>query len=324
MKTLKGPAFLALALLGCSDPGALTMDDGKADSAARKSDAHCVVASVLDDGVLEESLASAFDIDRRGSFEGDSDAMVVDISMAKGRAMLGTSLFSKANGDQLSLVAADPADAHPHRTYRIVSDDQTIELKVFTGSGVGTLTVTEKGKQPNHFANLDCRPTAKVPNDDDAHNAANCAGTSFEGGKCRFRNGQLAAAKCCNTTCDVTLLDDGELEESFGPLWDLSADGEPQQDEDATSVAIDWTTEEIHLGTSLFAKRQGDTLGRQPGLESEWQFFTIDGSDGNHYELRIFDTSRLGVVLVKKPADAEPHLLGRLDCRGLTRPALFE
>ena len=320
MSTHRHGVLLLAAVLGCADPSASGPEGGggKADDPAAAGDVACLVVHVLDDNVLEEGLTAVFDIDDRGSLQGDQDGTTVSVSPGEGRARLGHHAFSRSNGDEIETLAS-------HR-YVVTAGDRSFELRVFE-SGLGTLTVAEDGGSPEHFATLDCRAGAKAPNDDAAEGAANCAGTRFESGHCRFDNGQFAEARCCRPSCDVVLVDDGEFEESLGALYDVDTDGAPNVDEDATSLGADlakgtaWS-----IGTMRFTEAGGDAISRQPGLESLFQRWEIDSTEaGVKLEIRIFDQSRLGTITIRGgDGGEEKRPLARLDCRGLTRPSIFE
>ncbi len=293
--------WLVVVLLGCADPSAAPGGggDSKADELEGEASVRCLVAHVLDDGVLEEGLGAVFDIDRRGIFQVDADATTVVVSAE--RARLGRHAFSAADGDTIV-----PTETGA----RITSGDETFEIHVFP-EGLGVLAVDDR-----HIATLDCRAGAVAPTDDDSAPAANCAGASFWSDACRHRSGQFAASICCQAACAVTILDDDSvLEEGLGAVYAIDADGAAQVDEDASSVSIDLTRDAPwRLGQHAFSAAEGDLLGRQPSLESLYQRFLIDSSSGEAFEVRIFDTSRLGVVLVR--GEGEPRVLARLDCRG--------
>ena len=276
--------FLA-ALLGCSDPtDPAAGGGGKADDPEVQAELRCVVAHVLDEGPLGEGLHAAFDIDRQGVFRGDPAATLVHVG--DGTASLGLHDFDDVE---------PTADGYRVDRYRLR----------LHGGGTGTLALGDRT-----FATLDCRDGAAAPNHDDDAPVASCAGTYWEDGYCRMQTGHFAAAACCQASCDVVTVDEPALGDALAARF--AADPPAG---DATSASLDQPRGAWRVGRLVFSADGGDDLERRAGLESYFQFFRIRAADGLDLEVRIFDTSRLGVVLLRDAASPDGRVLARLDCR---------
>jgi hypothetical protein len=309
--------LMVATLLGCGDPSFEPAVGGKADdpgASASAAELRCLVADVVDGGALAGDLRAVFDVDRVGLFTAEAAATVVRVAPSLGVAELGHRRFRRADGDE---IAALPGDEAGRRVYEVARADERYAVRVFEDSGLGILSHVTHGAAAGHLATLDCRPGAAAPNHDDAEPVASCAGTLFEGGYCRYRTGHFAAAVCCRASCEVAIVDDETLlGEALGARYAIDLEGTPRFDDEATQVAIDLTRDGAwQLGHARYSGAAGDRLARQPGLESYYQRFLIDTAGGLGLEIRIFDTSRLGVVLVKEDGDAAGRVFSRLDCR---------